>query len=122
MMIFSALRLMESGKQTNEVVCADIDFENTLQMMSVLVKHCSHVFTLVSGEAKKPVPKNRKEMFLDLLPLEFNRQAYLEVAKSLFINEQTAKRYIRKFVEAGLLLSPYHNQYTKVPVEMFKRG
>jgi hypothetical protein len=46
MMIFSALGLMESGEQTNEVVCADIDFENTLQMMSVLVKHCSHVFTL----------------------------------------------------------------------------
>jgi hypothetical protein len=113
---------MESGKQTIQVVCADIDFESTLQMMSVLVKHCSHVFTQVSGEAKKPVPKKRKEMFLDLLPAEFNRQAYLEVAKSLFINEQTAKRYIRKFVEAGLLLSPYHNQYTKVEVEMFKKG
>jgi predicted transcriptional regulator len=97
-------------------------FENTVQMMSVLVKHCSDVFTQVSGVAKKPVPKNRKEMFLDLLPAEFNRQTYLEVAKSLSINEQTAKRYIRKFVEAGLLLSPYHNQYTKVPVEMVKKG
>jgi hypothetical protein len=122
MMIFSALRLMESGKQSTVLICEDTDFENTLQMISVLVKHSSYVFTQVSEEPKKPTPKNRKERFLELLPAEFNRHTYVDVAKKLTIPENTAQRYVRKFVEAGIILNPRHNQYKKTQVEMFKKG
>jgi hypothetical protein len=118
MMIFSALRLMETGEETRRVVCEDIDLENTLKIVSVLAKHSSHVFTQVAGEAQKPRPKNRMEMFFDVLPEEFNRGAYLEAAQKLNIPDNTAQRYVRKFQKAGLIFSPVHNQHRKISVRI----
>lgn len=121
MMIFSALRLMDSGDATRMIVCDDIDFENTLKMITVLVKHSSKVFTQVAEEVKKPKPANRRELFLEQLPEVFNRRGYVEVAIKLNIPDNTAQRYIRKFVAAGVLLNPSHDHYTKVQVEILKK-
>ena len=43
-MLFSVFRIMEDGDVNQVRYCEDIDFENTLEMISVLVKHSSKVF------------------------------------------------------------------------------
>ncbi len=73
-MILSALRILDTGDLSDKNVCSDDDFQSTISMISVLVKHSSHVYSELP-EDKSPVkPKNRKEQFLDKLPLKFNRQ------------------------------------------------
>jgi hypothetical protein len=116
MMIFSALRLMESGEQSSELICEDADFENTLRMISVLVKHSSCVLTQVGEEMKKQKPKNRKEMFLEQLPANFNRKSYLELAIKLQIPDNTAQRYVRKFLQAGVIINIGYGKYSKVQI------
>ncbi|MGE5518864.1 MAG: DUF3987 domain-containing protein [Candidatus Dadabacteria bacterium] len=118
MMIFSALRLMESKKQVPKVVCEEVDFDNSLAMIEVLVKHSSYVFTQVADEVQRVKPKNRKEKFLELLPAEFNRQGYLQVAQQLKIADKTAQGYIRKFVLAGIVLNDYHDHYLNLQVKL----
>ena len=43
-MIISALRLMDTGELTNDLVCTDEDFEITRTICSTLVVHTSRVF------------------------------------------------------------------------------
>ncbi len=111
MMIFSVLRLMDSGDMDRELVCEDIDFRNTLKMIDVLLKHSSFVYTQIAQEAHAPKPKNRKELFLENLPHEFNRQTYVAIALKAGIPDKTAQRYIKDFVAAELLQNPKHDYY-----------
>lgn len=122
MMIFSALRLMETRKDARVVVCNDVDFENTLKMISVLVKHSNHIFNQVAEMPEKLKPKTRKEQFLDLLPMEFNRSTYLNVAMELKIPDATAQRYIKKFTQASLIVNHYRDHYSKVNLEIIKKA
>lgn len=111
MMIFSALRMMETSEIPNELVCNEVDFNNTLQIITVLLKHGSHVFTQIAQEPHILKPKSRKERFLEELPYKFNRQTYVAIGLSLSIPDKTAQAYISQFVKAGILLSPGHDQY-----------
>lgn len=112
MMIFSALRIMEDGEITQQLVCSDTDFENTLLMITVLVKHSNYVYTQIAQEKYTPKPKNKKELFLENLPAQFNRQGYLAVAISLGITDKSAQRYIKEFKDAGIIHYDGHDNYT----------
>jgi hypothetical protein len=112
MMIFSALRIMEDGTISQDIICSDTDFENTLKMITVLVKHSSYVYTQIAQEAYKPKPKHRKEQFLETLPYHFNRKTYVEVALSLGITDKSAQRYIKEFKDADIIQYDGHDQYT----------
>ena len=60
MMIFSALRIMEDGEITTSLYCNDTDFQNTLDMITILVKHSSYVYSQIAQETYKPKPKHKK--------------------------------------------------------------
>lgn len=111
MMIFSALRMMEDGDIPDTLICNDIDFDNTLKMVSVLIKHSSYVYTQIAQENHKAKPKNRKEIFLENLPQKFNRQTYVDIGLKLSIPDKTAQRYIKEFVDAAIIQSPSHDCY-----------
>jgi hypothetical protein len=113
MMIFSALRMMETGEHPKWLVCNDVDFENTLEMISVLVKHSNYIFNQVSEEGKKQKPKKRKEVFFESLPAEFNRHTYLDIALGLQIGDSTAQRMIANFVKAGVIVNYSRDHYRK---------
>ncbi len=112
MMIFSALRMMEEGEITNNLICNDTDFENTLSMITILLKHSSYVYSQIAQEPYKPKPKHKKEQFLEKLPHRFNRQTYVAIALTLGIPDGSAQRYIGNFLDAGIIQSNGHNQYT----------
>ncbi|WP_452603253.1 DUF3987 domain-containing protein [Pontimicrobium sp. MEBiC06410] len=112
MMLFSVFRIMEDGDVNQVRHCEDIDFENTLEIISVLVKHSSKVFNDLPIEQKQVKRANRKERFLEELPYQFSRQDYLNIADKNKIPHKTAEGYITKFVDAGLIHREAHNNYT----------
>ena len=117
-MILSALRIMETGNLTDRIVCSDVDFETSLQMITVLVKHASKVFSELPAEPQLPRRKNQKEKFLDALPVQFNRQDYLKVAASLAIPDKTAEGYITDFCKKNLLYREKQDSYQKNSVDL----
>lgn len=112
MMIFSALRIMEDGEVTQNLGCNDTDFQNTLDLITILVKHSSYVYSQIAQDTYKPKPKHKKELFLENLSYHFNRQAYLSVALSLGITDKSAQRYIKEFKDADIIQYDGHDQYT----------
>ena len=112
MMIFSALRIMEDGNLEKNIYCNDTDFQNTLDMITILVKHSSYVYSQIAQETYKPKPKHKKEQFLENLPYHFNRQTYVATALSLGITDKSAQRYIKEFKDADIIQYDGHDQYT----------
>lgn len=103
MMVCSVLRILETGDVSSQIICEDADFNNTIQIVKLLVKHAAKVYSDLPEEPVKPKPKNRKERFLESLPHRFNRQGYLSIAVQLNIPDKTAQGYITDFVKAGIL-------------------
>jgi len=117
MMICSVLRILETGDVSSQIVCDDTDFNNTIQVVKLLVKHAAKVYSDLPEEPAKSKPKNRKERFLDALPYEFNRQGYLAIAKGMNIPDKSAQGYITEFVKAGVLDKPGQDQYINQNVQ-----
>ena len=103
MMVCSVLRILETGDFSSPMVCEDVDFTNTIQIVKLLVKHAAKVYSDLPEEPARAKPKSRKERFLDALPYNFNRQGYLTIATKLNIPDKTAQGYITDFVKAGIL-------------------
>ncbi|MEJ7830763.1 MAG: DUF3987 domain-containing protein [Segetibacter sp.] len=116
-MILSALRIMEHGDLPQQIICEERDFQTTLEIVKVLVKHASKVFAELPEEKQLPKRRNQKEKFLDALPKEFNRQAYLKIAESMNIPDKTAEGYVGEFCKNGLLHHEKKDHYINV---MFK--
>jgi hypothetical protein len=110
-MILSALRIMESGELSERIICEERDFQASLAMCKVLVKHASKVFSELPEDKPLPRRKNQKEKFLDGLPASFNRQSYLSIAASLNIPDKTAEGYITEFCKKGLLHREKQDHY-----------
>ena len=113
-MVLTSLRILESGDMTTPLVCQDNDFNSALEICRTLVKHASKVFTDLPEDAPLAKKKNQRELFLEKLPQFFNRQGYLEVAKSLDIADKTAEGYISKFVKSGLVFRLKQDSYEKM--------
>ncbi len=111
MMVFTALRITEEGEITTHLTCSDTDFENTLNIIETLLKHSSYVFNQIAKQSHQPKPKKRKELFLEQLPYEFNRQTYVNIAQSLGIPDKTAQSYIKTFIDSGIMLHLSQDYY-----------
>ncbi|WP_417620060.1 DUF3987 domain-containing protein [Oceanihabitans sediminis] len=107
----------QTGDTSNKLICEERDFQASLAMIKVLVKHSSKVFGELPQEETKPTRKNRKEKFLYALPRNFNRQKYLEVAKKLNIPAKTAEGYITSFIKANLIHREQKDTYINLAIE-----
>ena len=113
-MIFTALRIMETGDISETQICSDTDLQAALSMVKVLVKHSSYVFSELPQDVKPAKLRNRKEQFLDSLPEKFSTSDYFELAKSMSISERTAERYVFLFCEKGLVFKEHLGIYTNL--------
>ncbi|HAH22801.1 MAG TPA: DNA primase [Prolixibacteraceae bacterium] len=113
-MVLSTLRMLETGDFSDKHDCTEEDFQATLAIVNVLVKHASYVYSELPEDSTPPKQKNRKEQFLDQLPEKFNRPGYLALAKSLSIAEKTAEGYITQFCDKGLIFRDQQSSYTKI--------
>ena len=119
-MILSVLRTMETGELGSRILCEEKDFQSALDMIKVLVKHSSKVFSDLPTDIQPAKRKNRKEKFLDGLPKTFNRKKYLEVASSLAIPNKTAEGYITEFKKKGLIHREKQDHYTNLSLLEFQ--
>ena len=112
-MILTALRIMDNGELRSPLVCSDTDFNIAMEMVKVLVQHAAHVFQQLPTDTAAKVQPNQKQQFLNMLPVEFDRQTYLSVADKLKIPAKTAEKQIARFAKTGLINHYAQNQYRK---------
>ncbi len=102
-MILTFEREASLERHPDRLVCSDLDFEIAKILVETMIKHAERA-VMMFPESRVTVRKDRKEIFLDKLPGEFDRQKYLEVARALGIRERTAEGYIQDFAVEGMKL------------------
>jgi len=104
---------MDNGELRSPLICSDIDFTIAMEMVKVLVQHAAHVFQQLPTDTAAKVQPNQKQQFLNMLPIEFDRQTYLSVAQKLNIPAKTAEKQIARFAKTGLINHYAHDKYKK---------
>jgi hypothetical protein len=110
-MIFNTLRMMETGDFSKKQQCRDEDFYTSLNMITVLIKHASFVFTNLQHKVRATKKVNKKEQFLYKLPEKFSHSEYIKIAKELGIKERSADGYMAGFCNANLIKKEQRDKY-----------
>ncbi|MBQ6667250.1 MAG: DUF3987 domain-containing protein [Bacteroidales bacterium] len=116
-MILTSLRIYDGKTMEGCLVCGDSDYRTTITMVGVLLQHTAKVLGLLSAagtDAPAGAPALARQKFLECLPPEFDRQAYLAVAGKLGIPAKTAEKHISRFCATGRLKHTAHGHYAKV--------
>jgi hypothetical protein len=118
-MILTVLRIIDTGSLScgegggrGVLVCADADFQITMEIVKVLIQHAAFVFRQLPQPTTTTL-NNPKMALFQALPAQFDRAKYIEVAAQLQIPESTADKQIARFLNAGLLVRQTHGSYTK---------
>ncbi|HEY3369991.1 MAG TPA: DUF3987 domain-containing protein [Prolixibacteraceae bacterium] len=114
-MIFTALRINETGDFSERQFCSEADFQSVLSMIRILVRHSSHVFSELPVDIQTARPKDKKEQFLDQLPEKFTHQEFIDLAKSMAIPERSAELFISTFCNKGWVIRERKGFYIKPP-------
>ena len=110
-MILTVLRILETGDVSNPLYCSDEDFQSTLTIVKALIKHSSKVYSSLPVDKTAINYKNKKEQFIDSLPLRFTTQQYCKNAKKFNISQKTAERYITNLCKDNILLRESQGNY-----------
>ena len=117
-MILSAVRMMDDGSFGTDLECLDDDFNAAMAISKALLQHTARVFKDLpragtqrpAGTGQKTV---RRQLFLDALPDEFDRQTFIDISSRLGMPLSTAERNIKKWTEEGLLIRQDLGKYRK---------
>lgn len=124
-MVLTTLRIMDTkavssfplscGEESGvRCVCSDTDFQIAMEMVKVLLQHAAYVFRQLPQVSQNQTPNANPRMALfEVLPQQFDRTRYIEVASQLQIPESTADKQIARFCNAGLLVRQAHGSYLK---------
>lgn len=105
------------------IVCYEKDFHMAMTMIDTLVNHTAKVFASLNKEDtrnlfKHPVDLSAQELRLfDALPGDFTSTDVKNVAISLGINPETARRYSGKFVEQNIAQRITNGHYHKINIK-----
>lgn len=110
-MVFTGLRMLETGNFSTKQECQDEDFHATLAMITILIKHSSYVFTQLREPVRRSLKINKKEQFFEKLPATFNHREYINIAKELGIKERSAEGYMKAFCEFSLIRKEQRDKY-----------
>lgn len=98
------------------MVCKDDIFNSSMTIIKTLLKHTLKVYEMlpVTDENNPPTAFTAiKNVFLDSLPKQFNRQTYINIANGLNINPKKADKYIYNFVKTNKINRLEHDNYCK---------
>lgn len=96
-MIFTAIRKYSANDYSKEIFCADIDFENALDLTKTYLQHNVIMFTNLpkQGEQSQFKSGQNKKHFLDALPFSFKRKEAIDLAKKFKIKERSADSFLK---------------------------
>ena len=114
-LIFSVLRLLETGDLPTQIICEERDFQNAIAVTEVLILHAKKVFSELPQSAPAIKRENREERFYNSLSNTFSRKDYVEAAESLNIPDKTAQNYISKYLKKGVIHRDKQDFYIKTP-------
>jgi len=109
-MVLTSLRMMDKeigSAFESEILCPEQDFKTAMEITTTLESHAVAVYQ----HMPKITMSGSRLTFYEKLPLKFNRQDYLSIAKDLGIEQPTADKYIRLFKTK--LLDHQYNEYLK---------
>lgn len=112
-MILSVIRAVGNGELSNKVYCTDDDFDTAASMIDTLSYHTAQIFTQLQAKKKVKGSKLPKELYLEKLPTEFNREKAMQVAGLMSIHPKSAEKYLSAAVLSGDLYKIKHNHYQK---------
>lgn len=118
-MILSAVRMMDDGAYGTDLECLHDDFDAAMAISKALLQHTARVFKdLPRVATQKPAGSGqktvRRQLFLDALPDEFDRQTFIDISSRLGMPLSTAERNISKWTSEGLLERMDLGRYKKV--------
>ena len=108
-------RTTQKTPSPKDLICSDTDFSTALSISKTLIQHAAIIFQQLNPiESTEPKPNmNLQQIFLNALPQQFDRQKYLEIAKTLQIPDKTAEKQILKFLQTNLIQRFSHGNYMK---------
>jgi hypothetical protein len=110
-MILTTLRILETGEVSDTIYCSNEDYESTITIVKALIKHSSKVYSSLPVDKTAVKYKNKKEQFIDSLPLHFTTQQFQKKAKKLEITSKTAERYITDLCKSNVLVRESQGNY-----------
>ncbi len=116
-MILSTMRIFETTELASPLYCDNTDFENTKQIIDILLQHSKKMFLYIKSNNPDMVADNMKTKFFEQLPNEFSRQQAIDIAKSLEISERTADKYLKSFIGKYLERANTYGHYKKAAVQ-----
>ena len=119
-MLLSALRIMENGDFSPQLICSDTDYSTAKTISEVIIRHDERVFlTLATPTATVQVStaaqrQSQQLKYLEALPDEFDRKTYCKLATAMGLNPKSIERSIKKWCEEGRLENVAYGKYRKL--------
>lgn len=118
-MVLSALRLMDSGRISENVECTDVDFDTTLKIIKVISVHNDYIFNVLDKERPEGIAvadsysSATRKAIISALPGYFTSDDMKKVAANVSKSLRTVRRQIARAIEAGEIQQVKHGEYKK---------
>ena len=100
-MVLSAIRMMETGKFTTELICTGEDFRTAINIIHTLAVHMTRIFDEMSAKnntrSAALAKSAKRQKFYSALPEEFGRKEYIDAANKVGVPVKTAEKWISRF-------------------------
>ena len=119
-MVLSALRLMDSGRITENVECNDVDFDTTMKIIKVISTHNDYIFNVLDKERPEGIAvadsysSATRKAIISALPGYFTTEDMKKVAANVGKSLRTVRRQIARAIEAGEIQQVKHGEYKKM--------
>ena len=118
-MVFTTLRMMESGVIQETVDCSDTDFEMTMEIIRVISAHNDYIFNFLDRERPEGIAvadsysSATRKTILAALPGYFKTDDMKSVAKQVGKTLRTVRRQVARAIQAGEVVQVKHGEYKK---------
>lgn len=113
-MLLSTIRMLDSEKVYNELVCNDVDFDLAQDLVGWFLNHTTTILGQLPNKPKEYNElKTNVKILYDALQMKFTYQDALSVGDKLKIPNGTVQKHLAKLKKAGLILAEAHGKYSK---------
>lgn len=112
------LPMFSEGEQV--LMCSEQDFSITLRIMDTLINHTAYIYSSLVKEEEADAPvgiyslKEQERIFYNLLGDVFSIDGACGIGENNSIANRTAKRYIKHFMDLGLVKRIKLGKYQKL--------